>query len=377
MLAFKEFNNSICETADAGLAAKASKSGVSIGTLRKVYRRGVAAWNSGHRPGTTPQQWGMARVNSYIGKGKGTYHGADKDLREEDLQELSTDKLAQYKKAASADASAADKAGDYAKGNKRFSGIIKATNKQFDNDMKKQVKEEHLEEAVPKDKESGLPKKYVAGLSASTAKARAAHFAKADKLSDRDPEAYKPAPGDATAKTKPSKHTLKYHAMFGEDMDEEIYEACWDTHKQVGMKKKGNRMVPDCVPKNEEFEAQFDLIEEYVEELALVHNMDSETIWETLESITDDELLEAAVDAKGHKSSTGGLTQKGRDYYNRQSGGNLKAPVTTPPSKLKAGSKAANRRKSFCARMGGMEGSMKKPNGEPTRKALALRKWNC
>jgi hypothetical protein len=160
-------------------------------------------------------------------------------------------------------------------------------------------------------------------------------------------------------------------------MDEELYEACWDTHKQVGMKKKGNRMVPDCVPKNEEFEAQFDLIEEYVEELALVHNMDSETIWETLESITDDELLEAAVDAKGHKSSTGGLTQKGRDYYNRQSGGNLKAPVTTPPSKLKAGSKAANRRKSFCARMGGMEGSMKKPNGEPTRKALALRKWNC
>jgi hypothetical protein len=319
----------------------------------------------------------MARVNSYIGKGKGTYHGADKDLREEDLQELSTDKLAQYKKAASADASAADKAGNYAKGNKRFSGIIKATNKQFDNDMKKQVKEEHLEEAVPKDKESGLPKKYVAGLSASTAKARAAHFAKADKLSDRDPEAYKPAPGDATAKTKPSKHTLKYHAMFGEDMDEEIYEACWDTHKQVGMKKKGNRMVTDCVPKNEEFEAQFDLIEEYVEELALVHNMDSETIWETLESITDDELLEAAVDAKGHKSSTGGLTQKGRDYYNRQSGGNLKAPVTTPPSKLKAGSKAANRRKSFCARMGGMEGSMKKPNGEPTRKALALRKWNC
>ena len=377
MLAFKEFNNSICETAEAGLAAKASKSGISIGTLRKVYRRGVAAWNSGHRPGTTPQQWGMARVNSYIGKGKGTYHGADKDLREEDLQELSTDKLAQYKKAASADASAADKAGDYAKGNKRFSGIIKATNKQFDNDMKKQVKEEHLEEAVPKDKESGLPKKYVAGLSASTAKARAAHFSKADKLSDRDPEAYKPAPGDATAKTKPSKHTLKYHAMFGEDMDEEIYEACWDTHKQVGMKKKGDKMVPDCVPKNEEFEAQFDLIEEYVEELALAHNMDSETIWETLESITDDELLEAAVDAKGHKSSTGGLTQKGRDYYNRQSGGNLKAPVTTPPSKLKAGSKAANRRKSFCARMGGMEGSMKKPNGEPTRKALALRKWNC
>jgi hypothetical protein len=82
-------------------------------------------------------------------------------------------------------------------------------------------------------------------------------------------------------------------------------------------------------------------------------------------------------DAKGYKNPTGGLTQKGRDHYNNATGGHLKAPVTTPPSELKAGSKAANRRKSFCARMSGMEGAMKKPNGEPTRKALALRKWNC
>jgi hypothetical protein len=88
----------------------------------------------------------------------------------------------------------------------------------------------------------------------------------------------------------------------------------------------------------------------------------------------DDDLLE---DGKGYQNPTGGLTQKGRDHYNRTTGSNLKAPVTTPPSKLKAGSKAAGRRNSFCARMGGMEGPMKKPNGEPTRKALALRKWNC
>jgi hypothetical protein len=376
MLSFEQFLTTLCETADAGLASKASKSGISIGTLRKVYRRGVAAWNSGHRPGTTPQQWGMARVNSYIGKGSGTYHGADKDLHEEEL-------------------------------------------------LEKKLPE------VPKDKESGLPKKYVAGLSASTAKARAAHFDKMDKKSDSDPSAYEPAPGDANAKTKLSKHTLKYRAMFGEEMDEELYEACWDTHKQIGMKKKGNRMVPDCVPKNEEVvnemdktqtppgrdgnseydpdagkkeykgkpvtavkakkdvlkllnknfnkeevEAQFDLIESVVNELALIHNLDSEYIWEKFEQFSDQELLEYAVDAKGHKSSTGGLTQKGRDAYNSK-GANLQAPVTTSPSKLKAGSKAANRRKSFCARMGGMEGPMKKPNGEPSRKALALRKWNC
>lgn len=127
----------------------------------------------------------------------------------------------------------------------------------------------------------------------------------------------------------------------------------------------------------EEAEAQFDLIEEMVMELASQHNIDPEVIWEKFEDIDDEQLLEYAVDAKGHKSSTGGLTQKGRDAYNRTEGSHLKAPVTTPPSKLKAGSKAANRRKSFCARMGGVEGPMKKPNGEPTRKALALRKWNC
>jgi hypothetical protein len=74
----------IDEAAETGLAAKAKKSGMSLDTLRKVYKRGVAAWRTGHRPGTNPQQWGMARVNSYIMKGKGTYHGADKDLREED-----------------------------------------------------------------------------------------------------------------------------------------------------------------------------------------------------------------------------------------------------------------------------------------------------
>jgi hypothetical protein len=80
--------------------------------------------------------------------------------------------------------------------------------------------------------------------------------------------------------------------------------------------------------------------------------------------------------SRGEKDPKGGLTQKGVDKYNRATGGNLKMAVTTPPSKLKAGSKASNRRKSFCARMSGVKGPMAK-NGKPTRKALALRKWNC
>ena len=51
--------------------------------------------------------------------------------------------------------------------------------------------------------------------------------------------------------------------------------------------------------------------------------------------------------------------------------------VTTPPSKLDPKGKAAKRRKSFCARMGGMKGPMKDEKGRPTRKAMSLRRWNC
>ena len=82
MLKFSTYEKAFEELLEnEGLKKKAAKSGISYGTLKKVYNRGMAAWRTGHRPGTTPQQWGMARVNSYIGKGKGTYYGADADLR--------------------------------------------------------------------------------------------------------------------------------------------------------------------------------------------------------------------------------------------------------------------------------------------------------
>ncbi len=78
------------------------------------------------------------------------------------------------------------------------------------------------------------------------------------------------------------------------------------------------------------------------------------------------------------KSKTGGLNAKGVASYRKANpGSKLKMAVTTPPSKLKAGSKDAKRRKSFCARMSGMPGPMKDDKGRPTRKALALKKWNC
>jgi len=63
-----------------GLVKKAEKSGMPYGILKKVYDRGMAAWKTGHRPGTTPQQWAFARVNSFVTKSSGTWGKADKDL---------------------------------------------------------------------------------------------------------------------------------------------------------------------------------------------------------------------------------------------------------------------------------------------------------
>jgi len=91
-----------------------------------------------------------------------------------------------------------------------------------------------------KDRKGSEPAKYYAKdadgdeMSVSTKKKRAAHFAKAKDG---------PAPGDKGADTKPSKHTKKFKDMFGEE------DPCWDTHKQVGVKMKNGKEVPNCVPK--------------------------------------------------------------------------------------------------------------------------------
>jgi hypothetical protein len=76
--AYEEFKPLLEEI--EGLKKKAEKSGISYGILKQVYNRGMAAWQGGHRPGTTAQQWAFARVNSFITKGKGTWGGADSDL---------------------------------------------------------------------------------------------------------------------------------------------------------------------------------------------------------------------------------------------------------------------------------------------------------
>ena len=73
-------NDVSLDEAIKGLQKKAEKSGMPYSILKQVYNRGMAAWKGGHRPGTTPQQWAFARVNSFITKSSGTWGKADSDL---------------------------------------------------------------------------------------------------------------------------------------------------------------------------------------------------------------------------------------------------------------------------------------------------------
>jgi hypothetical protein len=151
------------------------------------------------------------------------------------------------------------------------------------------------------------------------------------------------------------------------------------------MRKPGSKGAPTAQALKQSAESVediFDLIEDVIEDIAKENNVDSELIWEDLESITDEELLEvAAWQRKEGKNPEGGLNQKGVDSYRRENpGSKLQTAVTTKPSKLKPGSKAANRRKSFCARMGGMKKrltSAKTARDPDSRINKALRKWNC
>tara|TARA_R110000772_G_scaffold33702_2_gene81945 strand:+ start:9432 stop:12368 length:2937 start_codon:yes stop_codon:yes gene_type:complete len=94
-----------------------------------------------------------------------------------------------------------------------------------------------------KSKDGTQPKKYYKQLSKDVKSKRADHF----KSQDTTKPGYKPAPGDKEAKTKPSIHTQKYKKMFGE-IRKELQDACWTGYKQVGLKMKNGKKVPNCVP---------------------------------------------------------------------------------------------------------------------------------
>ena len=170
------------------------------------------------------------------------------------------------------------------------------------------------------------PKCLPASKAASLGKKKIASAVKRKRAEDPNPDRKGAAKNVKTESVKP---------ITFQQFNEKA-QKCWDTHKKVGMKMKGGKLVNNCVPKNEEVE------------------VDEGAAWTK----------------KSGKSESGGLNEKGRKSYERENpGSDLKAPSK------KVGNK---RRASFCARMKGMRKRQKPSNntGED-RLSKSLRAWNC
>ena len=165
---------------------------------------------------------------------------------------------------------------------------------------------------------------------------------------------------------------------------------CWKGYKKQGTKMKGDTRVNNCVP-NESVELveEFNLIESIIDNLADRHQVDAEVIWEDLESLSDDELYVFAVTQEtvnedwqkvNKRDKTDGMSKKAVSAYRREHpGSKLKTAVTTKPSKLKRGSKASKRRKSYCSRSKGQMNMHNISCAKTPDKAIckARRRWNC
>ena len=148
-------------------------------------------------------------------------------------------------------------------------------------------------------------------------------------------------------------------------------DPCWDGYEQVGMKNKGGRQVPNCVPASKKIPDSKPK-KKKVAKASDYH----------CNCTTCDALVKAVHKKKDDKpfhgynpnkhSRKGGLNAKGRAKFKREEGANLKPPVTekNPTGKRKA------RKKSFCARMSGVKGPTSK-GGKKTPKGAALDRWNC
>ena len=213
----------------------------------------------------------------------------------------------------------------------------------------------------------------------------------------------KPVEGSCS-KTKKGKD-CPVHGM--DECPMSVDEACWTGYKKKGMKTMFGKKYPNCVKvENVEIEESVRIPAKTGNIISVMFNWRGKTYGTKIffpqisiptrkdveyeiqgqpliyvnKSMNEEiEIQEvAAWQRKEGKNPEGGLNAAGVASYRKENpGSKLQTAVTTEPSKLKPGSKDAKRRKSFCARMSGVDGPMKDEKGRPTRKALALRKWNC
>jgi len=182
---------------------------------------------------------------------------------------------------------------------------------------------------------------------------------------------------------------MRANEFITEAVKQRLDPKCWKGKHKEGTKIKGGVRVNNCVPnESAELDEEFDLIESIINQIADHNGVDAELVWEDLESLTEDELYAFAVTSQlnedwqkvNKKDKTDGMSKKAVSAYRREHpGSKLKTAVTTKPSKLKKGSKASKRRKSYCSRS---KGQMKMHNiscAKTPDKAIckARRRWNC
>jgi hypothetical protein len=167
-----------------------------------------------------------------------------------------------------------------------------------------------------------------------------------------------------------------------------VWPSAYASGRLVQCRKKGAGNYGNK-SESAEFSEEFDLIENIIHTLAERNGVDADLIWEDLESLDDDELYVFAVTSEpitedwqkaNKKDRTSGMSQKAVNAYRRENpGSKLKTAVTTKPSKLKKGSKASKRRKSYCSRSRGQMKMHSISCAKTPDKAIckARRRWNC
>ena len=217
---------------DNALKTKSEKSGISLSILKKVFDRGVAAWKTGHRPGTTPQQWAYARVNSFITGGK-TRTTGDADLW------------------------------------KQHKGKSEAVN------IEEKLKVSDGVGAWVKDFQKSDAPQFAGKSDEKIRQMAIAAFIDAKQSLEEEPkyphDMFHPDTGEKVVAKTPADHEkLAKKGYTHDDPKLSISEKdpCWDGYKQVGMKKgKDGSPVPNCV--KEDWDTMF--------EKALEHGTDETT----------------------------------------------------------------------------------------------------
>jgi len=186
--------------------------------------------------------------------------------------------------------------------------------------------------------------------------------------------------GEANSAQMKAMHDAKVKKMeddkVAEKKKKKVDEDCWDGYERKGTKKMFGKTYPNCVKKTKKEEVELEAKKSCGEgEYYCYDEQKCKPIPDGMKVGKDGMLVKEDMKGMSQKSgdkrsteSGAGMTAQGVAKYNRRTGGNLKTAVTTPPSKLKPGSKAAKRRKSFCARSKSWTG----PRGKAAR-----RRWNC